>query len=247
MDIGFQLYSARNFPLDDVLAMLAALGYTQVEGFGGVYGDPRGLREKLDANGLGMPSGHVGLDQLDKPAEVIRLAEALGMKLIICPWLAPGHRPTEASGWQRLGERLQLLARPYLDAGLAFAYHNHDFEFARFGDDYGMDLLLAAAPDVSAEVDVAWIARGGADPEPWLRKFGPRIVAVHVKDIAPAGQNADEDGWADVGHGVLPWQDLLATARGATAARYFMVEHDKPSDVRRFASRSIDALRTFGA
>jgi len=247
MDIGFQLYSARNFPLDDVLAMLAALGYTQVEGFGGVYGDPRGLREKLDANGLGMPSGHVGLDQLDKPAEVIRLAEALGMKLIICPWLAPGHRPTEASGWQRLGERLQRLARPYLDAGLAFAYHNHDFEFARFGDDYGMDLLLAAAPDVSAEVDVAWIARGGADPEPWLRKFAPRIVAVHVKDIAPAGQNADEDGWADVGHGVLPWQDLLATARGATAARYFMVEHDKPSDVRRFASRSIEALRTFGA
>lgn len=247
MDIGFQLYSARNFPLDDVLAKLAALGYSQVEGFGGVYGDPKGLRARLDANGLAMPSGHVGLEQLEKPAEVIRLAETLGMKLVICPWLAPGHRPVDAAGWQRLGEQLQRLARPYIDAGLGFAYHNHDFEFVRFGSDYAMDLLLGAAPDVNAEVDVAWISRAGADPKAWLQQAGSRIVAVHVKDIAAAGQNADEDGWADVGHGVLPWQDLLATARSATAARHFIVEHDNPSDINRFASRSIEAIRNFGA
>ena len=246
MDIGFQLYSARNYPLDDVLKQIAALGYTQVEGFGGVFGDPRGLKSRLDANGLTMPSGHIGLEQLERPAEVIALAETLGMKLVICPWLAPWHRPTDAAGWQRLGEQLQRMARPYIDAGLTFAYHNHDFEFVRFGNDYAMDLLLAAAPDVNAEVDVAWIARGGADPKAWLQKFGSRIVAVHIKDIAAAGQNANEDGWADVGHGVLPWQDLLATAR-KTSARYFIVEHDNPSDINRFASRSIEALRNFGA
>lgn len=247
MDIGFQLYSARKYPLADVLKKIAALGYKQAEGFGGVYGDPKDLKAKLDANGLSMPTGHIGLEQLEKPAEVIRLAETLGMKVVICPWLAPGQRPGDAASWQRLGAQLQRLARPYIDAGLAFAYHNHDFEFARFGNEYAMDLLLAEAPDISAEADVAWIVRGGADPKAWLQKFGGRIIAIHVKDIAAPSQNANEDGWADVGHGVMPWQDLLATARGSTSARYFIVEHDNPSDIDRFASRSIAAIRNFGA
>ena len=45
MNWSFQLYSARNFqPWDKVLKTLASLGYKQVEGFGGVYSDPTGLR-----------------------------------------------------------------------------------------------------------------------------------------------------------------------------------------------------------
>ena len=47
--------------------------------------------------------------------------------------------------------------------------------------------------------------RGGADPLDWIDRYGARIVAVHVKDIAPAGECADEDGWADVGHGTIDW------------------------------------------
>jgi hypothetical protein len=39
MDIGFQLYSARNYPLAMCSRMLGRWG-KQVEGFGGVYGDP---------------------------------------------------------------------------------------------------------------------------------------------------------------------------------------------------------------
>ena len=37
-DWSFQLYSARNHPpLSNTLQLLAELGYTQVEGFGGLY------------------------------------------------------------------------------------------------------------------------------------------------------------------------------------------------------------------
>ena len=40
MDVSFQLYSAREMsPWEDVIKMIADLGYTQVEGFGGVYED----------------------------------------------------------------------------------------------------------------------------------------------------------------------------------------------------------------
>ena len=58
-DFSYQLYSSRNYPpLADTLSMLSGLGYTQVEGYGGVYGpgsDPVKLRALLDERGLSMP------------------------------------------------------------------------------------------------------------------------------------------------------------------------------------------------
>ena len=52
MDVSFQLYSARNFmPWSDVYKSVAALGYTQVEGFGGVYDDPAATQAMLEEMG----------------------------------------------------------------------------------------------------------------------------------------------------------------------------------------------------
>lgn len=247
MDIGFQLYSARNYPLADVLKKVAALGYSQVEGYGSLYTDPAALKAMLDANGLTMPTAHVGLDDLADSAKSLKLAETLGIKVMICPWLAPDQRPTSAEGWTAFGEKLQTIGKPYQDAGLTFGYHNHDFEFVTYDGRYAMDILLEAAPAVNCEADVAWIVRGGADPAPWLEKTGDRIVAIHVKDIAPAGENSDEDGWADAGHGVVPWKSLWQIARTRTKARYFVAEHDNPNDIDRFASRSIAFIKSLGA
>lgn len=247
MDIGFQLYSARNYPLADVLKKVAALGYSHVEGYGSLYTDPAALKAMLDANGLTMPTAHVGLDDLADSAKSLKLAETLGIKVIVCPWLAPDQRPTSADGWKAFGEKLQSIGKPYQDAGLTFGYHNHDFEFVTYDGRYAMDILLEAAPAVNVEADVAWIVRGGADPAPWLEKNGDRIVAIHVKDIAPAGENSDEDGWADAGHGVVPWKGLWQIARTKTKAGYFIAEHDNPNDIDRFASRSIAFIKSLGA
>ena len=83
--------------------------------------------------------------------------------------------------------------------------------------------------------------RGGADPIAELQARAHKVVAVHVKDLATAGECADEDGWADVGHGTLDWLSIMAAVH-ATPAKYFVVEHDKPSDAARFARRSFDNI-----
>jgi sugar phosphate isomerase/epimerase len=106
-----------------------------------------------------------------------------------------------------------------------------------------MDILLETAPAIAWEVDVAWLVRAGEAPEAWLDRYGARITAIHVKDLAPAGQNADEDGWADPGHGTLDWQKLHQAIKAKTKAKYFVAEHDKPSDAIRFARRSIEAFK----
>lgn len=248
MDIGFQLYSARNYPLQDVLKTVKALGYSHVEGYGALYADPdpAALKALLDQNGLTMPTAHVSLGDLEDTSKGLELAKTLGIKSMICPWLAPEQRPTSADGWKTFGKQLQEIGKPYQDAGLTFGYHNHDFEFVKYDGRYAMDILLDAAPAVNVEADVAWIFRGKADPAPWLEANGDRIIAIHVKDVAPEGENADEGGWADAGHGIVPWKTLWPIAR-KTKAQYFIAEHDNPSDIDRFASRSIAFIKSLGA
>ena len=75
-----------------------------------------------------------------------------------------------------------------------------------------------------------------------MQRYQRIVAAAHVKDIAPAGQNLDQDGWADVGDGVLDWRDLWATCLGA-GARWMVVEHDKPADPGRTVRASLAYLR----
>jgi len=242
---SYQLYSSREFPpFDATLKMLGDLGYAEVEGFGGVYGDPKALKAALDRNGLKMTSGHFGIDMLENEVDKsLGIARAVGMKAIYCPYLMPDQRPTDAAGWRAFGKRLERAGKPYRDAGFIFGWHNHDFEFKALPDgSLPMTLILEAAPSLTWEADVAWIVRGGADPIDWIRRYRDRLTAVHVKDIAPAGQKADEDGWADVGHGTVPWKAIWTEVQ-KTPAKIFVMEHDKPNDDARFARRSLEAAR----
>jgi sugar phosphate isomerase/epimerase len=91
------------------------------------------------------------------------------------------------------------------------------------------------------QADVAWLVRGGAEPATWLRRYSDRLVSAHVKDIAPEGTALDEDGWADVGAGVLDWKSLWQLCRDC-GAHWMVVEHDKPTDPARSARVSFTYL-----
>ncbi|TPL89834.1 sugar phosphate isomerase/epimerase [Mesorhizobium sp. B2-3-13] len=248
MNWSFQLYSARNFlPWTDVLEMLGKLGYAEVEGFGGVYDDPKAFRAELDKYGLSMPTGHFSIDALEKDFDgVRRIAETLGVKLLICPYLMAEDRPSDAAGWRAFGERLAKVGDVASKAGYGFAWHNHDFEFKTLADgSLPQDHILSSAPNIGWEMDVAWVVRGGADPLPWIEKHGQRIVAVHVKDMAKPGEGLDEDGWSDVGHGTIDWAGLIKVLRAKSAAKYFVMEQDNPNDIERFARRSIATVKSY--
>ncbi|HHG90416.1 MAG TPA: sugar phosphate isomerase/epimerase [Devosia sp.] len=243
VDFSFQLYSARNFvPLASLFPKLKALGYAHVEGYGGLYGDARDLASALKASGLSMPTGHFGLDQLEDIPATLKIAEQLGIKTLVCPFVPPAQRSPDKAGWVALAQTLNRLCAAYAKEGLKFGWHNHDFEFLPLkSGEYPLDLLLEGAPETVWQADIAWIVRAGEDPAEWIERYGNRIASVHVKDIAPQGQNLDEDGWADVGEGVLDWQALFFAIRQHSSCTSFVMEHDNPGDVERFASRSIAA------
>lgn len=246
---SYQLYSSRNFPpLGDTLKMLADIGYAHVEGYGAMFPDDAdlgALKADLDAAGLTMPSAHVSVEIMrDRPERAIEIARALDLETLVGPYLALPDRPSTTDGWTEFGRMLGEAAKPLQDAGLSVAWHNHDFEFTRVDGQLPMELILAAAPDVAAELDVAWCVKGGEDPLPWIAANADRILIAHIKDIAAPGDALDEDGWADVGHGVMDWPAYMAALR-ATPCKYFVAEHDNPKDHRRFATRSLAAMRGF--
>jgi sugar phosphate isomerase/epimerase len=106
------------------------------------------------------------------------------------------------------------------------------------------DRIFEGGPGLEWEMDVAWVIRGGADPLAWIEKYKDRITAAHVKDIAPAGENTDEDGWSDVGHGTVDWKSIMAALR-KIGVKHFVMEHDNPKDDARFATRSIASAKGF--
>ena len=245
-ELSFQLYSSRNFPpVEDQLTTLAAIGYRNVEPFGGLYADPQRFKAALDRAGLKAPSGHFGLDELERDfSRFIDVARILGMNLVVAPWIPPAERPKHAEGWIAFARRLGAVASKVKAEGLRFAWHNHDFEFRPLPDgSLPIDHLLTK-PDIELEFDVAWSVRAKADPARMLRKLSGRIAACHVKDIAPEGMKSDEDGWADVGEGTIDWKGLWPLAVGS-GARLMIAEHDNPKDYERFARASMKAMRRY--
>ena len=245
---SYQLYSSRNFPpLADTLAMLADLGYAHVEGWGGLFADDAriaDLKAALAATGLTMPTAHIGLDAIRAdPKRVAAIATDFGMDAVFVPAPPPDERDLDAAGWSAMGRSLAAAEGAFADAGITFGWHNHHWEFKDIGGpDRPLDLIMAGSPTLALELDVAWVVKGSEDPLAWIRKYGGRIAAAHIKDIAPEGECADEDGWADVGHGTMDWPAIMAALRSA-GCRHFVMEHDNPSDDKRFARRSIDAAR----
>jgi sugar phosphate isomerase/epimerase len=249
--LSIQLYTLRSLnDLDRILDGVAAAGYRHVETVGSHLDDAAVTRAKLDARGLKVSSSHVGLAALrERPDAVIEAARTLGFEQLFMPAVPLEQRAMAADGWRALGRELGQLATRLQAQGVQLGYHNHDWELApKAGDKTALDLIFEAAEGspLSWQADVAWLVRGGVEPKAWLQRYRSRLVSAHVKDIAPAGQNEDQDGWADVGAGVLEWRDLWRACRDA-GAQWMVVEHDKPSDPARTARASFDYLNRIGA
>jgi len=244
--LSIQLYTLRALgDLDVVLDIVAQAGYRNVETVGGHLETPGQTRAKLDALGLLAPTSHVGLAALrEKFDATVTACHTIGIGQLFMPAVPTEQRDMDGAGWTALGRELGEFARRLQDKGIGLGYHNHNWELQPKAGGTALELLFAAAAGspLTWQVDVAWLVRGGADPKQWITRYRPLVVSAHVKDIAPAGQNLDQDGWADVGAGVLDWHDLWRACRDA-GATWMVVEHDKPSDAAASVRASFEFLK----
>ena len=232
--LGVQLYTVRDEMKRDVaatLARVARIGYQEVE-FAGYFGrSPREIRALLDANGLRAPSSHLQTPILgDHWLATLDAAKVVGHEDVVVPWF-------DRSKWhglddvKRFADQLDQAAADARKAGLRFAYHNHDFEFAPIEGRLPYDVILERTDPslVQMEMDLYWITKAGRDPLAYFAKYPGRFPMVHVKDAKGDAAHT----MTEVGGGTIDWRTLLSHHAQAGIRHYF-VEHDNPKDA--FAS-----------
>jgi sugar phosphate isomerase/epimerase len=233
--ISIQMWSLRDMFAADpegTLRALYGIGYRQIE----LAGIPPGhtaesLRALLDEVGIRAYSGHDGWDvnNFNEAAYRAQLERSvtLGQAQTGFAWF-PGPY-TEAFFGVVAGQlnRAAAIAREY---GLRFFYHNHDFEFTnRRADGRPVYTVLLEQTDpksVFFQMDLMWISFGGGPWRELLTSMRERFISFHVKDHpAEASPTCGCDIFTDPGQGVVPLEEMIATA-GTQRNKRWVVERD---------------------
>jgi sugar phosphate isomerase/epimerase len=235
--IGLQLYSLRDIINNDItgiISKVAAIGYKEVETYGyskkgGFWGlDAKAFKAVLDQYGMNSPSGHfeMGEYMTGKNTDVLKTyidaAKVLGSTYVTVPWLDGNVRKT-ADDYKKIAAKLNEAGTLCKASGLKIAYHNHDFEFKKFGDTTGFDILLKETDKklVDFELDLYWAVRSAVNPLDLFNAHPKRFTMFHVKDMDKTNKALN----AEVGQGSIDFKNILTGAKIAGVKHYF-VEHE---------------------
>jgi sugar phosphate isomerase/epimerase len=242
--VGLQLYSLRDIIHKDVTGIIekvAAIGYKEVETYGyslkdKFWGlDAKAFSALLKQNGLVAPSGHYDMSSFfsgktDDLKSYIEAAKITGGEYVIVPWLDAEIRKT-TDDFKKIADKLNLAGKMCKEAGLKLAYHNHDFEFKKFGDTNGYETMLNGTDPklVDFELDLYWAVRSKADPLSLFRKYPGRFKLWHVKDIDKTNPTVN----TEVGQGAVDFKAIFSGQKEAGVKHYF-IEHEfnyKPDEL----------------
>ena len=228
-----QLYTVREFAkttadLAASLKKIRDIGYTavQVSGIGPIAdADVKAMTEDL---GLKIVITHIAQDKLWNETDAV-IAQH---KLWNCKNVAIGSMPNEyranEAGFQRFAAEASKVGEKLAAAGLTFSYHNHSFEFVRFGQRTGLDIVYAESDPrfLMAEIDTYWVQHGGGDPAAWIRRMKNRMPVVHFKDmVIQMGEMGAKQTMAEIGEGNLNWPAIIAACQEA-GVEWYAVEQD---------------------
>ena len=125
-------------------------------------------------------------------------------------------------------------------AGMRFAYHNHDFEFMPLEGEVPYDIILRQTdPEtVFLELDLYWASKAGQDPVTLFENNPGRFPLWHVKDMAADGSIAD------VGDGVIDFPRIFSVADQAGLEHAF-IEHDNTTHPQATLRKGLAATQRF--
>jgi sugar phosphate isomerase/epimerase len=235
LPIGLQLYTLRDqlaHKVPGTLRQVAAIGYKQVELYA-LYGKtPAEFARLLREMGLAAPSSHYMTAQIRTGWQKhIEDAQVLGLKYMVNAIVMPEDRKSP-DDYKRLVELFNKAGEQTRRAGIQFCYHNHNFEFKKYGTTTAYDYLLQLLDPalVKMEMDCFWVTHAGQDPVAYFRKYPGRFPLLHIKDLAPGyphTQTVDArvELFEPVGKGTIDWKRIFAAAPKGGLKHYF-VEQD---------------------
>ncbi|MBC7745030.1 MAG: DUF1080 domain-containing protein [Flavobacterium sp.] len=231
---GVVSYTYRNDFAKDVPATLnhiKSLGINTVE-FSNLFGKTaQELRDLLDERGMVCTSYGVSYgDLMNKTIEVGNNARTLGASYVRVAWIPHGDKGFTIEDAKKTVEDFNKAGKILKEEfGLTFCYHNHGYEFAKYGDGTYYDYLMANTnPEyVSFELDLLWAFHPGANPTELLRKYGSRYRLMHAKDLKK-GVVGDFSGGTPVnndvalGTGQINIPEVIKAAKSSGIQYYFI-------------------------
>jgi sugar phosphate isomerase/epimerase len=229
--IGLALFTVTRLTSRDyegTLRQVAEIGFRDVDMY--IYDSrraPADTRAMLDRAGLSCPSARIATPALYRGWErFLDAANTLGARWITLANVSYEER-LQLRDWHELADILNRAGDAARGQGLTLCYHNHAFELEPMEGAVPLDLLLASTDPalVRLQMDVYWMARGGRDPAAEIRRLGPRVASLHLKDM----DATQARGITSVGRGTIDFRAVLAAAADAEISGYF-VEEDAPAD-----------------
>jgi sugar phosphate isomerase/epimerase len=249
---GLQLYTLRdvlkdNTKVKETVKQLVDWGYNEFEAYGYSKGNIFGMTYKeftdyVKSLGAKVTSAHYDLDVLTGDwTRAVDDAKAAGQDYMVLPWIDEKNRT--ADGFKMIIETVNKSAEATKAAGIRMGYHNHDFEFKKYGSDKTAFELLLEGFDpnlVSMELDLYWVVRAGQDPMQLFMKYPGRFEQWHVKDM----DKAKPENNADVGTGSIDFKQLFTHASHAGLKHWYVEQETYPVDPMTSTKNSIDYLKT---
>ena len=235
--IAAQLFTLRDHlktPAEVVktLALLRKIGYDHAQISGVCPMDPAELRTIMMDADVEPVGAHVGINQFrENEKKVLATCHAWGVQYVAIPWLSRENCKTLAD-WKKLFKEFDGYAKRFAKEGVTVQYHNHMFEFEKFGVKNGaggktiLDMMYEGTQHLQAELDFGWVARGGECPVAWAKKLKGRLGQVHLKDWGIKDNNPE---WRSIGEGGINWPAVLKACK-ASGTTDFIIEQDECKD-----------------
>ncbi len=227
-----------------VLDQVKEAGYNAIEGGG--TGDADLFKRQLDERGLVCAGVHTSISRKPDVNELIAQLQTLECRHLCNSGILGGPERTVET-WRESIAYLNEIGRRLRDAGVAFHYHNHDYEF----DDLGggttaMDLLLGELDFATVDlcVDVGWVHVAGRDPAAFLAEHREQVGYLHLKDYERTPGKAGREGltWRELGNGTVDWDAVMDIMPRLERVEWALVEQDRTD---REPGESLRISRTF--
>jgi sugar phosphate isomerase/epimerase len=236
LNVGIGTYSYHNLSMDEMIVQLNALQVGEIEMSRGEFmlmNHPteelfRSARTKLDRAGIRCVSYYTATIKGDQDLEnAVRFARLLGS--------------SNVTG-DATGSILNRIDRRFTQEQLTFGIHNHYFKGEKFAYESPEDVLSALAglsKTVGATADVGHFASCGHDPVDAVRKLGPRLILMHLKDI----QAVDGEVNVLLGTGISNISAVMQELHRQNFAGLVAVEYEKEGDVNDDMRRDMEFAR----
>lgn len=231
MKLGAQFYSIRDNTttpedLKKSFAAMKEIGYEVAQMSAICKIDAPLLKSYVDEYDLPITCTHSPFDRIVSDTDAL-INEHLTYG---CSVIGIGSMPTEYRGsLEGVKAFLKAVDEPMkrmADKGVAFAYHNHAFEFELDGDKPYFDIMIESSPNLNFILDTYWVRYAEHDPFEYIRKIGrARMSNVHFKDM----ESEPKGKICPCGTGIIDFGKIKTLCEELTIP-YALVEQDNAPD-----------------